>query len=76
MKLSLKQARQMKSKTQRQMALGIGVSEYVYRSYERNPDRVPIGKAKEISKALGLSYDTIFFDGNSILNRDYGRTRG
>ena len=61
MKLTLKQARLFKEKTQRQMAGTLNVHVDTYRKIERNPDYATIGQAKRISKIVGVPYDEIFF---------------
>lgn len=61
MRLSLKQARLIKEKTQEAMAEKLGVHVQTYRKLEENPDEVTIHQAKIISNFLGVSYDDIFF---------------
>lgn len=60
--ISLKQARLLGEKTQDYMAELLGIHVQTYRKLEQNPDSVTVGQAKVISKNLGFSYDTIFFN--------------
>ena len=62
MSLTLKQARLVKEKSQRDLAEMLGVHVQTYRKLEENPDLVTIGQAKKLAKYLGISYDEIFFD--------------
>lgn len=66
---TLKQARLLKELTQKEMSKKLGISEYVYRKYECNTDKIPIGVAQKITSILGMSYDSIFFSHNSSLTR-------
>ena len=61
MNLTVKQARQIKEKTQRQMAEMLGLHVDTYRKIERNPNLATIEQAKEISEITGVSYNEIFF---------------
>ena len=61
MNLTVKQARQIKEKTQRQMAEMLGLHVDTYRKIERNPNAATIGQAKKISEITGIPYNEIFF---------------
>lgn len=61
MELTVKQARQFKDKTQRQMANLLDIHVDTYRKIERNPDFATVGQAKKISEIVGVPYDKIFF---------------
>lgn len=61
MKLSVKQARIMSDKTQREMAAAIGVSRDVYRRIEKYPGTATIEQAKRFCRATGFCIDRIFF---------------
>lgn len=63
MTLSLKQARLIREKSQRDIALILGVHVQTYRKLEENPNLTTIAQAKQISKFLKVPYDEIFFDG-------------
>jgi transcriptional regulator with XRE-family HTH domain len=67
--LTLKQARLIKGLTQSQMAERLNVHVQTYRKMEKEPDEVTIGDAKKICEILDVSYDFIFFNGNSTLSR-------
>lgn len=64
---TLKQARLLCDKTQKQMAESLSVSRDTYRKIEENPDVATIRQAKIICKITGLSIDQIFFDKNIYL---------
>ncbi len=61
-KLTLKQRRLIEGLTQTQMAEKIGVHVNTYASWEENPEKISIGKAKDIAGALNLSVNEIFFE--------------
>jgi len=44
------------------MAEKIGVHVNTYASWEENPEKISIGKAKDIAGALNLSVNEIFFE--------------
>ncbi len=69
MGMTLRQARRLKEKSQRDMAKALGVSEDTYRSIENCPERATIRQSKIISVALEMSVDDIFFGGESSLTR-------
>lgn len=65
MQMTLKKARLLSEKKQDDVAQALGVSRWTYMKLEKNPDTVTIAQAKTISDFLGISYDEIFFGGNS-----------
>lgn len=58
---TLRQARVLKGKTQVEMAGFIGVCRDTYRAIEAEPERATISQAKQISVALDIPVDQIFF---------------
>lgn len=69
MELTLKQARLLADLTQRQVAEKLGVHPQTYMKWEKTPDEIPVGKAKELSKILGREVDEIFFTRRSTKSR-------
>lgn len=61
MPLTLRQARRLKEKTQKEMARLLDMHVQTYRKIEENPDLTTVEQAKKISSYLGLRYDEIFF---------------
>lgn len=61
-KLTLKQARLFREKSQDFMAELLGIHVQTYRKLEEHPDEVTIKQAKLIADALGFDYDVIFFN--------------
>ena len=61
MALTIKQWRLLKGLSQEEMANKCGVHRNTYASWEDNPEKISIGNAKKISKALEKSIDEIFF---------------
>lgn len=59
--LTLKQHRLIREITQIQMAEKIGVHVHTYSTWEENPEKISIEKAKKIAEALSLSVNEIFF---------------
>lgn len=68
MKLTLRQARNIREIPQVKMAEMLGVHVNTYRCWEEDPDSVEVGAVKKISKILDISYDIIFFDANSTIS--------
>lgn len=66
MKLTLKQARMMREKTQQDMANFLGVHLNTYQKLEQNQELITIRQAKMISFFLELNVDDIFFNDNSM----------
>lgn len=60
-KLTLKQARRLRGKTQDNLADHLGIHVQTYRKIEENPNEATIGQAKEIAAFLEYKYDIIFF---------------
>ncbi|MCL9637755.1 helix-turn-helix transcriptional regulator [Bacillus zanthoxyli] len=65
----MKQARLLKGLTQKEVAEKLGVDKDTYRRLEKYPDEAKIKQAKQLSEILGMSYDLIFFNGDSTLSR-------
>lgn len=65
MNLTLKKARVISDKTQKEMAQALGVCVDTYRKLENHPDDVTVKQAKIVSNITGISYDDIFFTANS-----------
>jgi DNA-binding XRE family transcriptional regulator len=61
MTLSLKQARLIREKSQRDIADILGVHVQTYRKLEENPNLTTVEQAKKISAYLKVPYDEIFF---------------
>ncbi len=61
MTLSPKQARNLKGLTQEYVAERLRVSRDTYRKWESQPDKMPVGKAKEFSNIVEKKVDEIFF---------------
>ncbi|WP_217594110.1 helix-turn-helix domain-containing protein [Cohnella sp. GbtcB17] len=73
MTLTVRQARLLSDKTQQNMADMMDVHKQTYAKWEKHPDAMPVGKAKEFSAIVGLGVDEIFFDPCSTLSRKRGR---
>lgn len=69
MVLTLKQARMFSDLSQRDIANLLGVHRQTYMKWEKNPDEMPLGKAKEFSKITNTPVDQIFFASDSTLSR-------
>lgn len=61
MVISPKQARVLSDLSQKQIAEKLGVHRQTYMKWERNPDEMPVGKAKEFSEIVERGVDEIFF---------------
>jgi len=61
MVMTLKAARIIKGYTQDELAKMIGVSRATYMAIEKSPDRATIKMAKDISHAVGVPLDDLFF---------------
>ncbi len=61
MAYTIKQARRLRDFTQDEMAELLGVSRYIYLSYEKRPSTIPIGMAQKFCSIVNLSIDDIFF---------------
>lgn len=73
MQLTLKQARLLSEKTQKEIASELGVHRDTYMKYEANPAVMPIGKACKFAEITGIPVNDIFFDVNSTLGRTKAR---
>ncbi|SEQ22446.1 DNA-binding transcriptional regulator, XRE-family HTH domain [Virgibacillus subterraneus] len=69
MELTLKQARQFSDLSQAEIAGMLGVHRQTYMKWERNPDEMPLGKAKEFSIFTKTPLDNIFFIPSSTFSR-------
>lgn len=65
MTVSPKQARLLCEKSQKEIAEMLGVHRDTYTKWEKNPDAMPVGKAKEFAVIVGREVDEIFFIGLS-----------
>ena len=61
MTLSLRQARRLKDKTQKEMAEMLKVHVMTYRRIEEKPNLATIEQAKKIADYLDIDYNKIFF---------------
>lgn len=68
MALSPKQARLLCDLTQKDVAERLGVHRDTYLKWEKNPDNMPVGKARVFSSIVGVKMDQIFFDSQSTLS--------
>ena len=59
--LTLKQARLISEKKQKEIASLLGVHIRTYRKIEKNPEIATVKQTKSISNFLGISYNEIFF---------------
>lgn len=69
MAITIKQARQLSGKTQKEMADLLGVCRHTYMKFEENPDLVPVRYAQKIAFLTGVPVDNIFFSHSSTLSR-------
>lgn len=68
MALSVKQARLLSDFTQKAVAERLGVHRQTFSQWELNPDKMPVGKAKEFSALVKRNVDEIFFSHESTLS--------
>lgn len=61
MKYSLKELRQRKQKTQRDVATDLGISVYTYRKWEKNLGNVSIHVADVLCQYFGVTLDQLKF---------------
>lgn len=59
-KLSLKQARMMRDISQIEMAKRLDVHPQTYSMWEKEPNKISIGKASQICKILEVRFEDIF----------------
>lgn len=69
MKLTVKKARLIAGLKQKDIAEILGVHVQTYMKWERNPEEMSIGTAKQFSKIVGIEVEEIFFDKESNLIR-------
>ena len=69
MELTLKQARQFNGLSQADIAEKLGVHRQTYMKWEKYPEEMPLGKAREFAKITNISVDSIFFNCCSTLSR-------
>lgn len=60
MQYSLKELRARRDLTQAEVAELVGVSEQTYYLWEKNPEKIQIGKLYLLAKIFGVSIDDIF----------------
>lgn len=61
MAFTVKQARLLAGKKQKEMADFLGIHVQTYRKIEENPSKATIEQAQKIAAITGISYDQIFF---------------
>jgi DNA-binding XRE family transcriptional regulator len=69
LKLTVKMARVFAGLTQRDVAEILGVHVQTYMKWEKNPEEMSIGTAKQFSRIVGIGVEEIFFDKESNLIR-------
>lgn len=69
LKLTLKKARLLAGLTQKEVADILGVHVQTYMKWERNPEDMSVGTAKQLSKIFNVDFEEIFFDNESNLIR-------
>lgn len=69
MKFTVKQARLMAGLTQKEAAEIFSVHVHTYMKWEKNPEEISIGTAKQLAKIFGRSVEEIFFEDESNLIR-------
>ncbi|PWV97473.1 DNA-binding XRE family transcriptional regulator [Paenibacillus cellulosilyticus] len=72
MGLTLKQARQLAGLTQKEVAEVLGVHTHTYMKWERNPEEMSVGTAKQFSRIVKVEVNEIFFEDQSNLIRQNG----
>lgn len=71
MKFSVPEARRMRGLTQEHMAKALGISRSKYILLEKNPEKMPIGKAKLFCSVVDIPIESIvFLPENSTLSRE------
>ena len=58
--MELRELRERRGKTQREIAEYLGVSRLTYARYEQDPDRLSIAQAELLCRLLKCSIDSIF----------------
>jgi DNA-binding XRE family transcriptional regulator len=69
MKMTLKQARQLAGLTQKDVADMLGVHPHTYMKWERSPEEMSVGTAKQFARIVKQDFEEIFFDIESNLIR-------
>lgn len=69
MKLTMKQARLLAELKQQEVAEILGVHVQTYMKWEKNPEEMSIGTAKQFSRIVKREFEEIFFDTESNLIR-------
>lgn len=69
MKLTVKQARLLAGLTQKEVSEKLKVHVQTYMKWEKNPECMSIGTAKQFSEIVGRNFEDIFFDKESNLIR-------
>ncbi|MFD1883946.1 helix-turn-helix transcriptional regulator [Paenibacillus wenxiniae] len=67
--LTMKQARMLADKKQKEIAEVMGVHPQTYGKWEKNPDLITIGEAKQFCELVGVDFESIFFSSESNLIR-------
>ena len=60
-RMTLKKARIIAGLTQQEVADKLGISTPTYRNLERNPERLTLKQAMQLSEILGQPLDVLFF---------------
>lgn len=74
MKFTLKQARLIAGFTQREIAELLCVHPQTYMKWEKNPEEMSVGTAKQFSRIVNIDFEEIFFDSQSNLIRQKNST--
>lgn len=61
MSFTIKQARKLSDKSQREMAKALKVHVQTYRKIEKNPNMATVDQIKIIAEQTGISIDQLFF---------------
>lgn len=69
MRLTIKQARLISELTQKEIAEVLGVHVQTYMKWEKSPEEMSIGTAKQFARIVKRDFDEIFFDSESNLIR-------
>lgn len=69
MKLTVKKARLLSGMTQKDVAEVLGVHVHTYMKWEKNPEEMSIGTAKQFARLVEFGLEDIFFDDESNLIR-------
>jgi DNA-binding XRE family transcriptional regulator len=69
MKITMKQARILADLTQIEIAEILGVHVQTYMKWEKDPEEMSVGTAKQFARIVKREFDEIFFDDESILTR-------